>query len=322
MVYLSNTRYTDKEWVRKVSLEVEQQRVKLSDVGPPSFPPPPPPQDSSALPPQDHMYETPPALMQAKPPQDSSQRHDKKQATTCKPPVPAPSGEKLKDDWIPGYDVVSNPQKDKSAKCSPTASNVWTPDSPLKNSPPEETAQLSPSMQLKRDDRTKACRSTVIVRPPHLYEAVPDDLFEGAPDECARPKTIVVPRRSHIYESPDEVRRKTRKKPPPRKRPPPPPPPANVTTPTKTDLVEQVDSHVPTTPAQPKPNANTTLTSPVVEIVSNPISYLGTDLGGKRLTVDFQYDVKDDEKETREPKFLFNKGHSSSFIRVSLFYCV
>ena len=310
----THTLYTDKERERKVSLDVEQQRARLSDVGPPSFPPPPPPQDNSPLPPQDHMYETPPALMQTKPQQDSLQEHDTKQ--TSKPPVAAPSDEKIKDDWTPGYDVVSNPKKVKSAKCSP--------DSPLKNSPPEESAQqLSPSMQLKIGDRTKTCRSTVFVRSPHLYESVPDDRFENSADECARPKTILVPMRSHIYESPDEVRKKVRKKPPPKKRPPP-PPPTNVTTPTKTDNnvpmiatgpAEQVDP--PTPPARPKSNVNNALTSPVAEIVSNPVSYLGADLGGKRLTVDFQYDMKDDEKDAKEPKFLFNKGHSSSFIRVS-----
>lgn len=284
---------------------IQQQVAKLSVAGPPSFPPPPPPEDvSSPPPPVDHMYETTPALKKKELSQDSCQSQEKE----APKPAATVTNTTLKDDWTPGYDVVSKPKKKTriatSSQKSPSV-NEPSPTSPL---------------DLVKDSRVK---SKLFERAPHLYEAVSDNF--GAPDEpgqgSGRPKNILVPmRHTHIYESADEIQSKVQVRPkshiPSRKRPPPPPP--DVTTPTKSDggLPAAAAAEQANLPNRPKPSPdNNKIASPVAEIVSNPMSYLGTDLAGKKLMVDIH---QEGEEEGREPRFLFSKGHSSSFIRVSL----
>lgn len=309
-----NCMCVDMERVKKVSLDVEHQRARLSVVGPPSFPPPPPPpKPLSSSPPEDHMYETPPALVQMKSVPDSTQCHAAEENT--QPPT---SSDKLEDDWTPGYDIISNPKNRKSAK--KPAAKLPTKLSPsTKQALPESQGHppSSPLSGLYKDERAKLSSSTVASRSPHLYEAVLDEVLESNRAEAAapRPASIAVPRRSHIYETPSEVRKKLRRKTP--KKRPPPAPPIDTTKPdhsvpiAATELDEESNG-------QPKDGSYDALSTPVSEIVSNPISYLGPDLAGKRLTVDIQYNLgEEEEKESNEPKFLFKKGHSSSFIRVS-----
>ena len=303
--------HTGKDRAKKVSLDVEQQRARLSVVGPPSFPPPPPPEEVSPPPQEDHMYETPPALVKSSLAPDPTQEHHHAREDVKAPPT-CTAGENLKDDFIPGYDVVSNP---KSGGGKPAKPPPLKQTSAAENSNPQS---LPPPVDMYKDERAKLTCSAIIPRSPHLYEAVPDEMF-GA-DENARPASIAIPRRVHLYESPSEVHKKMRRDPPPKKRPPPPPPTAV----TKPDhnipnvATEQVDS--PNEVVRPKPN--NALVSPVTEIVSNPTAYLGTDLAGKKLTVDIQYDVEEEEEEeegeAREPRFLFHKQHCSNFIHVSL----
>ena len=427
-----------------MSLDVEQQRARLSVVGPPSFPPPPPPKGVSSPPPGDHMYETPPALVKTNSAHDSAQNRVVKENVqpptnndklvddwtpgyavvskpkngkstknsaakqrvkeNVQPPTttdkldddwtpgyavvskpkngkstknsaakqrvkenvqPPTNNDKLHDDWTPGYAVVSKPKNGKSTKNSAAKQRVkenvqpptnndkldddWTPGYDVVSKPKNgkstknSTAKLtkqsllthqslpehslpegadqqpsSPLAGLYKDERAKFSRSTVTPRSAHLYEAVSDEVLESnRAAEAARPASIAVPRRSHIYETPSEVRKKMRRN-TPKKRPPPSPP----THKTKPDNSVPI---VATTPdkdsnGHPKTDPYSALSTPVSEIVSNPISYLGPDLAGKRLTVDIQYNEgEDEEKESNEPIFLFNKGHSSSFIRVSFY---
>ena len=285
----------------KVMICIQQQAARLSAVGPPSFPPPPPPEDAPSPTALDHMYEMTPALIKKEASQDPCEGHGK-EATR---PAATVTNDGLEDDFVPGYDVVSKPKKKK--KSSTNASSTQT--SPLAN----EQSPTSP-LNLVKDNRVK---STIIERAPHLYEAVSDSF--GAPEEPGRnrPKNIVVPmRHTHIYESADDIQPKVRPKSrlPSRKRPPPPPPTA--TTPdTSAPSIAAEQTNLPS--VRPKVTPTNKMSSPVAELVSSPMSYLGADLAGKKLTVDIQSDQGEDNVEGKEPRFLFNKGHSSSFIRVS-----
>lgn len=289
----------------KVLICIQQQAARLSAAGPPSFPPPPPPEDPSSPTPVDHMYEMTPALKKKEASQDPSESQG------SEPTRPPPTNNTLEDDFTPGYDVVSKPKKRK--KSSPNSSNAQV--SPLESELSSPTANFP--LNLVKDNRIK---SAIIERAPHLYEAVPDSF--GKPDKAGgnRPKNIAVPmRHTHIYESADDIQPKVRPKSrlPSKKRPPPPPPSA--TTPTKADapsIAEQANP-IPSVPVRPRVNPTNKISSPVAELVSSPMSYLGADLAGKRLTVDVQSDQGEDNAEGKEPRFLFNKGHSSSFIRVS-----
>ena len=348
-----------------MSLDVEQQRARLSIVGPPSFPPPPPPpppaEQLSSTPPENHMYETPPALMKSQSVKEPSSQARKEGG---KPPaVPPPASNDGEDEEItlPGYDALTKPKKSSVKSKKGISADLERSPPTKQRSVPEVVAGggsdapplLSPLGNMYRDRRAKLASSTVIPRSPHLYEAVSDDFFEGtnrasteeATATASRPATIVVvPRHAHIYESADEVRskmNKTRRKASSKKRPPPPAPPTTTTAAAATNATKPDDA-VPNAaansatkdvidgPSGPSPrrsavvtgNSATSLTSPVTELVANPTSYLGTDLlGGKKLTVDIQYDVtgeEETEQETMsEPRFLFHKGHTSNFIRVS-----
>ena len=324
---------TDRE--KTVSLEVQTQVARFSMAGPPSFPPPPPPPPSEfspSPPPEDHMYEVPPALsklrqLSQEPPQEQS---DTKAAAKV-PVTTVPVDSKLDDDgWTPGYDVISKPKKGKKP-----VPGSGSPKPPRKQkSLPAESDQTPPflpppaqqqPMLLVKEERAKSSQSTVFERPPHLYEVVPDNVLLDETGQRARPTTVLVPmRRTHIYESAEEAQKQVRPKsriPPRTKRPPPAPPGAF--TPTKAGgnlpsiATDQVDSSNGVV-VQPRANTNNhnLVPSPVKEIVSNPTSYLGTNLSGKRMTVDIQQ--PDEKEEVKEPVFLFSKGHSSCFIRVRL----
>ena len=302
--------------------------------GPPSFPPPPPPSEfSPSPPPEDHMYEVPPALsklrqLSQEPPQEQS---DTKAAVKV-PVSTAPVDSKLDDDgWTPGYDVISKPKK-KGKKPVPGSGS---PKPPRKQkSLPVESDQTPPflpppaqqqPMLLVKEERAKSSQLTMFERPPHLYEVVPDNVLPNETGQRARPKTVLVPmRHTHIYESAEEAQKQVRPKsriPPRTKRPPPAPPGAF--TPTKacenlpSIATDQVDSSNGVV-VQPRANTNNhnLVPSPVKEIVSNPTSYLGINLSGKRPTMDIQQ--PDEKEEVKEPVFLFSKGRSSCFIRVRL----
>ena len=155
----------------------------------------------------------------------------------------------------------------------------------------------SPEMVLMKDEHAKSSSTSAIKRHPHFYDPVD-------PDSEKKLGPTTPTRRPHIYESADEVtqhgsfqQHKVKKR----------TLPSNTTSASSGVLRSQQDR-------------NQTGMDPVAELVSNPTSYLGTNLASKRLTVDLQCaaDVNGEEREReREPIFLFKKGHSSSFIRVS-----
>ena len=311
--------------MKELPQDLEKQRARLSLTGPPSFPPPPPPPDTAlSSPPLDHTYEAPPRPFKSKPSEEPSSRARKPPAKP--PPLSASFDADVEDEVTPGYDVVSKPKRarEKKTSSSELATNKLSPNK-QKSLPDHGSLQLSPTaFGMQKDERAKSARSTYIPRSPHLYEAVPDEVLDSnrQTTESARASAIVVPRHAHIYESPEEVRKKVRRKgPTSKKRPPPPAPPA---TPAKPDqavsTVTSDNGDSPNGTAQLRTAANTSassMASPVTEIASNPMAYLSTNMAGKRLTVDIQYKEEEEERDSKEPKFLFNKGRLSHFIHVS-----
>lgn len=320
--------------------DVKEQSARLSMVGPPSFPPPPPPQDPSSSPPLEHTYEAPTAIAKSKSTEEAAPRAHKEPA---KPPPTAVFSidADLEDEITPGYEIVTRVKKNR-AKSAKKSSRV---DTPVKKSPPSKQRSLPenstddlkpplPPPALYKDENAKSSvRSAVIPRSPHLYEAVSDDVIESnrlAAAESSKPSsTVAIPRHSHTYETLDDVKNSKKARPTKgrltaKKRPPPPAPPISGAKPDSglpivTTETTDGGSSPPNGVAQRSAvNSSSSLASPVAEIVSNPMSYLGANMAGKKLTVDIQYDADaEEEKESNEPKFLFNKGRLSHFIPVS-----
>ena len=310
--------------------DVKQQSVRLSMVGPPSFPPPPPPEDASSSPPLGHTYEAPPTLANGRCTGDATPKVPKEPA---KPPPTAAFAidDDIEDERTPGYEIVTRVKKSR-AKSAKKSSRV---DAPVNESPPTKQRSLPedivaglkpplPAPALFKDVNAKSsARSAVTQRSPHLYEAVSDDVIESNRPNQPLPN-VAVPRCSHTYETLEDVKKARPTKGRPlttKKRPPPPAPP------TKPDngppIAETTDgaTDLPTSGVARRSalNSSSSIVSPVTEIVSNPMSYLGANMAGKRLTVDIQYDAdEEEERETNEPKFLFTKGRLSHFIPVSL----
>ena len=317
------------EQTKGLPQDVEKQRARLSLTGPPSFPPPPPPQDPSSSPSLGHTYETPPATLAKKSSEEGTSR-------IHKPPAKLPaftgasfaSDADIEDELTPGYDVVSKPKINREKK--PLGADLTinkTPPTKQRSLPDHSSLQPSPTgSPLHRDGRAKSARSNFIPRSPHLYEPV-DDILETKrlAHGAAKPPAIVIPRRSHIYESAEEVKKKIcQKGPTSRKRPPPPAPPVsaakvdNGVPSVTTQTADDSDSANGVVQRRTAATSSNNIASPVAELVNNPMTYLGTNMAGKRLTVDIQYDVdEEEERESSEPKFLFNKGRISHFIHVS-----
>ena len=248
----------------------------------------------------------------------------------------------VEDEVTPGYEIVTRVKN--RAKSANKGSRV---DAPVKKSPPTKqkslpediTAGLKPPLPppvLYKDEKAKSpAPSAVIARSPHLYEAVSEEVIESnrltVEAESSRPSsTVSVPRCSHTYETLDDVKNSKRPRPTKgrpstaKKRLPPPAPPTSAA---KQDSGSPNVTAEMTNGAADSPNggvrrsalnSSSSIASPVAEIVSNPMSYLGANMAGKRLLVDIQYDAdEEEERETNEPKFLFNKGRSSHFIPVS-----
>ena len=319
--------------------DVKQQSVRLSMVGPPSFPPPPPPEDASSSPPLGHTYEAPPTLANGRCTEDATPKVPKE---PVKPPPTAVFSidDDIEDEITPGYEIVTRVKKSR-AKSAKKSSRV---EAPVKKSPPTKQRSLPediaaglkpplPAHVLFKDENAKSSApSAVIPRSPHLYEAVSDDVIESnrLAAESSRPlPNVAVPSCSHTYETLDDVKNSRKARPTKgrpsttKKRPPPPAPPTKpdngppiVTTETTDGATDPPTNGVARRSAL---NSSSSIASPVTEIVSNPMSYLGANMAGKRLTVDIQYDADgEEERESNEPKFLFTKGRLSHFIPVSL----
>ena len=310
--------------------DVEQQRARLSMVGPPSFPPPPPPQDpSSSPPPLDHTYETPPTLLKSRSTEEAPRA--RKEPVKPLPTATFATDGDVEDEITPGYDVIARPKRnrDKSGKKGSGANGKKLPPVKQRSFPEYSSERLQPpssACALYKDENAKSARTTCISRSPHLYEAVLDDfVVENSPlsAESAHPSKVAVHRPSHIYESPDDVRKQVRPKGTAKKRPPPPAPPTSAAKPDNAPPIVTTETTDGTDPpngaiSRNSQNSDSNMASPVAEIVSNPLSYLGANMAGKRLTVDIQYNVdEEEERESNEPKFLFNKGRLSHFIPVS-----